>query len=181
MYSDAFLKLSDNQSFVSSPGDVTDNIIDLGSIRNMGVGEPLIAVISIRTAFTPDGLVDPLIQWLFYASELSTKADSTTAQELGRSAIYSANSLVLTRNLRAGAKICVPLLPVTTVRGSSTDFGATTIETKGRRYLYGAMNVTGSGDFLTGTFDIDICTQAQFGGGTDYSDVPLYATGITIA
>ena len=181
MIPDAFLRLAENQTAVGTAGTTTDNIIDLGVARNIGVGEPLIAVINIRTTFASAGADDPLVQWVFYASDLSTKGDSATAQELGRSAIYSCNVAgFLVNNLKAGQKICVPLLPVTAVRASSGDLGATPIPTKGRRYVYGGFVVTGA-QFTAGTFDVEIGTHAHFGGGAAYSDVPIYPTGITIA
>ena len=191
MYSDAFLKLSENQTAVATGGAVSTNVIDLGVARNLMVGEPLLAVISIRTTFLAAGTDNPIAQWAFYYSDSSSQADSAYAHEAGRSANYSCNVTgqdtppgLLVRNLLAGQKICVPLLPVTAYRlDSTTAFPgpADPTTSSGRRYLYGGIAVTGGVQFTAGKFDIDICNQAQFGGTASTSDIPTYRTGIIIA
>lgn len=179
MIPDYALRLSENQT-VSGGSAASQHVIDLLQARNIALGEPLYAVITITTTFDASGADDPLIQWTFYASDSSSGTDSSVSHQLGASSLYSCNVAdLLPRNLQKGQKITVPLVPITNY---AIDTGALgdPITSKGRRYIYGGFVVTG-GSFTAGAFNIDICTQAMLGGTASTSDVSVYPTGITIA
>jgi hypothetical protein len=190
MYADAFLQLSKDQSVVGLDGvsnatDPTQNVIDLQNSLELGSGQPLYAVISIKTTFVSDTGDDAAIYWVFYASPSSSQNDIGVAQEIGRSDFYATNIVgvqAIPNQLTAGQKIVVPLHPVTTIRYDLNDL-SNPYPTTGRRYIFGAVGILGpTGEIFTaGTFDIDICTQTAYGGDADYSSVPCYPTGITIA
>lgn len=182
MITDYALRLSQEQSAAGMAGDVTQHVIDLLQARNIAMGEPLYAVITITTAFTT-GATDSEIAWSFYQSISSAKTDSLYAHQLGASKSFTGDILgTAPRNLHKGAKITVALSPITVTNTDADD--ATSIANpdtpKGHRYIYGGFAVTGT-QFTTGAFTIDICTQSMLGGSSVYSDMPIYPTGITIA
>ena len=182
MITDYALRLAENQT-VSAGSAVGQHVIDLLQARNIGLGEPLYAVVTITTTFDaldidPD---NPVIQWVVYASDSSAKGDAATAHIVGYSSLYSCDVLgVFNRNLQKGQKISIPIGPITSYQAHPLD-GANPNTTKGRRYVWFGFAVTGGDNFTAGAFSVDICTQAMLGGTSSTSDVPIYPTGITIA
>ncbi len=184
MITDYALRLSENQTAAGTAGAVTDHIIDLLQARNIALGEALYAVVTITEAFDSAASNDPFIVWSFYASDVDTKADSSVAHTLGSSSIYSgaASWAALpqtARNLIKGQKITVPLVPITNY-AVDTSALSDPITGKGRRYVYGGFAVTGTGQFTTGKFTIDICTQSMLGGSSSTSDIPIYPKSYTV-
>ena len=183
MITDYSLRLAENQQLLAVGAAATDHLIDLQNARNIALGEPLYAVISITEDYTAAAADDALISWQFYQSVNTTKNDIASAIELGSTKAYSVNfSGLLPRNLHKGQRISLALSPMTV---TSTDTSAVnTLTTAGARYIYGVVTVA-TDPFTAGKFTIDICTQAMLGGSyvgaAGYSDIPVYPTGITIA
>lgn len=182
MITDYALRLSQEQTAAGTAGAVSQHVIDLLQARNIAMGEPLYAVITITTAMlSPDATSE--ISWAFYQSISSGKADDTYAHKIGQSKSYAVDPAGAgPRNLHKGAKITVALQPMTVTNTDLAD--ATSLANpdtpRGHRYIYGGFAVTGT-QLSTGAFTIDICTQSMVGGSSIYSDAPIYPTGITIA
>ena len=69
MYVDAQLRFSNAQAVTAAA--ISDNIVDLGAVRDVGVGEDLYVVVTVGVAFT-DGSSDSTLTVDLYGDSTST-------------------------------------------------------------------------------------------------------------
>lgn len=91
MILDAALVLSDSQAITASA--TSTNILDLGAIRNVGVGENLYLVVCVTVAFT-DSSSDSTIQVDIETDDNSSFSSAVARQRVG---IFAALSAIGTR------------------------------------------------------------------------------------
>ena len=186
MIPDAFLKLSDNQTLVASPlSAVTTNYIDLSLLRDIGMGQQLYAVITIRTSATVGAGLG--VRWSLKLSTDTTPETPTLSHysqpTLAQTGLYTGTALT------AGTQITMVINPLTAASAEPVADPSTGIT--GLQYVYGWVECVSGIDGVTpgnvtaGTFDFDITLHPGIGGytlpdGTKVGQNKSYRSGFSI-
>ena len=151
MIPDQLLRLADGQSLTAATGNTpTTNVVDIDTLRNLGVGTPLYVRIKFDTAYAQaSGGVN------VYVAYADNTALSPTAVELTRISLSS------TAIPAAGTVLYLAIPPVAKVATATSVPQSMVIPNDSKKYL-GVVwqpftaNVTG-----TGTWTVDIVTEVN--------------------
>lgn len=100
MYIDAHNLFDDAAAHLTT--EASTNLIDLGAIRNMGVGEDIYFVIQVDTAFT-DGSSNSTMAITLETDDNASFSSATTAQTIGTFAALTAAGTRLVAKLQPDA------------------------------------------------------------------------------
>lgn len=100
MFLDAHNLFDDNAEHLTT--EASTNLIDLGAVRNMGVGEDIYFVIQVDTAFT-DGSSNSTMAITLETDDNASFSSATTAQTIGTFAALAAAGTRLIAKLQPNA------------------------------------------------------------------------------
>lgn len=100
MYVDAELQFSDSQAVTAAAAST--NIIDLGSVRDLGAGQDLYLVVNCTVAMT-DGSSDSTLAVTLQTDDNSGFSSATTGQTIGTFAATSAVGTQMISKVDVGA------------------------------------------------------------------------------